>query len=131
LDGLAHHRREISTDEIEATVSAVYEDFRRLVQIVSRTGLRASIYLTADHGILWKKLHKLEKIPTGRGRHSRYMLHAAADRHLTKVSVERQIFYLCHYPYLAAQIPANDSGVHGGISSWESIVPFVQVEVNI
>ncbi len=132
LDGLAHHRREVSTDEIEATVAAIHQDYRHLIQIVARTGLRGSIYLTSDHGILWKKQHDFEKVYVGRGQHSRYMLGVPEDlAYFSKRSFAHQSFYLCHYPYLAAHIPANDSGVHGGLSAWESIVPFVQVEVNI
>lgn len=132
LDGLAHHRREVSTDEIEATVVAIHRDYRHLIQNVAQTGLRGSIYLTSDHGILWKKQHELEKVYVGQGKHSRYMLNVPEDlEYFSEVSTAHQTFYLCHYPYLAAHIPSNDSGVHGGLSSWESIVPFVQVEVNV
>lgn len=132
LDGLAHHRREISTDEIKATTAAIHQDYRRIVQRVAQTGLRGSIYLTSDHGILWKRQHELEKVKVGQGRHSRYMLHTPGNlEHFSEVSTVYQTFYLCHYPYLASHIPANDSGVHGGLSSWESIVPLIQVEVNV
>jgi hypothetical protein len=132
LDGLAHHRREVSTDEIDATVAAIHRNYRHLVQNVAQTGLRGSVYLTSDHGILWKKQHVLEKVQGGRGKHTRYMLsRPEASQRFSRVSIARQTFYLCHYPYLASHIPANDSGVHGGISPWESLVPFVQVEVNV
>jgi hypothetical protein len=132
LDELAHHRREVSRNEIEATVAAIHQDYRHLVKLVAQTGLRGSIYLTADHGILWKSEHSFKKLYEGQGRHSRYMVDVPAVKdHVTKVSIDRKSFFLCHYPYLAARIPSNDSGIHGGLSSWESIVPFVQTEVNL
>jgi hypothetical protein len=132
LDGLAHHRREVSTGEIKATVAAIRRDYRHLIQNIAKTGLRGSVYLTSDHGILWKKQHELEKVYVGRGKHSRYMLSAPKNlEHFSEVPTIHQTFYLCHYPYLAAHIPSNDSGVHGGLSSWENIVPFIQVEVNV
>ena len=47
------------------------------------------------------------------------------------MSLQKSCYYLYHYPYLGSRIRANDSGVHGGLSYWESIVPFVRAEVNL
>jgi hypothetical protein len=132
LDGLAHRRREVTTSEVQATVKAVHNDYRRLVNLLADTGLRGAVYLIADHGILWKRRHSLSLIEHCHSQHPRYTLeHPSKSGFVSKFETRNQAFYLFHYPYLGAKIRSNDSGVHGGLSYWESIVPFVRTEVNL
>lgn len=131
LDGLAHSRREVSPDEIKATVKAIREDFRYLIGLLTEKQVHGAVYLIADHGILWKNQHQWQIIESKDTRRPRYSTGDPGESELTtKFSTELQEFYLWHYPYLGRAIRANDSGVHGGLSYWESIVPFVRVEVN-
>lgn len=133
LDGLAHSRREVTPREIEATISAIHADYRKLVQLVTTTGLPGAVYLIADHGILWKAQHpELHKVETLRSNHPRYQSGGGVSAEYgVEISVTGQLYTLYRYPYLGASIRANDSGVHGGLSYWESLVPFVRVEVNL
>jgi hypothetical protein len=131
LDGLAHNRREVSQQEIKSTVDVIHQDFHRLVELLNEKKLRGVIYLVADHGILWKKQHKWQIIEGNNSKHPRYVANNPDMSEFgTEFATKQQTFHLWHYPYLGKKIKANDSGVHGGLSYWESIVPFVRVEVN-
>jgi len=132
LDGLAHSRREVTRREIEATVSAIYDDYRQLIQIIASTGLPGAAYLTSDHGILWKAQHPgLQRVKELSSVHPRYNREGeTAQEYGTEFPMCGQTYTLYRYPYLGAAVRANDSGIHGGLSYWESLVPFVRVEVN-
>lgn len=133
LDGLAHGRREVTKAEVEGTVKAIHEDYRRLVEMVAATGLPGAVYLTADHGILWKAQHPdLRQIETLHSDRPRYGIGGSVSAdHEVQFELSGQVYSAYRYPYLGAAIRANDSGVHGGLSYWESLVPFVRVEVNV
>ncbi|MBN1877091.1 MAG: hypothetical protein JXA33_22905 [Anaerolineae bacterium] len=133
LDGLAHSRREVTVREVEATVNAIYDDYRQLIQVIATTGLPGAVYLTADHGILWKAQHPaLQRADPLRSDHPRYQYGGGLSLDYgLEFFMSGQTYTLYRYPYLGAAIRANDSGVHGGLSYWESLVPFVRVEVNL
>jgi hypothetical protein len=131
LDGLAHSRREVSQPEIKATVNAIHQDFRYLIELLAEKKVHGAIYLIADHGLLWKNRHQWQVIENSGSSHPRYTTsQPGASEFTVEFSTEQQKFYLWQYPYLGKQIRANDSGVHGGLSYWESVVPFIRVEVN-
>lgn len=131
-DGLAHGRREVGPREIEATVESVRHDLNRLVDMLQESGLPGAVYLTSDHGILWKGQHSLKVTTEHRSSHPRYAAHSLTeDAPVTRFAAQSAVFSLYHYPFLGSAIRANNHGVHGGLSYWESIVPFVHVEVNL
>ncbi len=131
-DGLAHSRREVTQREVESTVDAVLDDFTYLISLVAESGLKGAVYLVSDHGILWKQQHTFERIPSENSAHVRYSWEKPTDSSCTyTVQTSNGPCYLYHYPYNGRQLRANDSGTHGGLSYWESIVPFVHVEVNL
>jgi hypothetical protein len=131
LDGLAHSRREVSQQEIKATADAIHQDFRHLIELLARKKVRGAVYLIADHGILWKNQHQWQAVEHSGQSRPRYTTDNVSQPEFTATFLtKRQTFSVWHYPYLGRQIKANDSGVHGGLSYWESIVPFVRVEVN-
>ncbi len=130
-DGLAHGRREVSRLEVEATVAAVHADLHSLVALLQRQEISGAVYLTSDHGMLWKHEHVLKPVTDYPSNHPRYatgVLTGGAP--VTFFEASNQTFSLYHYPFLGMNLRANDSGVHGGLSYWESIVPFVRIEVN-
>ncbi len=130
-DGMAHRRREVTDREIKATVEAVHDDFRQLVRLVADGGVKGAIYLTSDHGILWKNQHQFTLLPDQHTTHTRYTRERpSSPQHISPFPTQDGDYYLYQYPYIGRNIRANDSGVHGGLSYWESIVPFVHVEVN-
>ena len=131
-DGMAHRRREVTTREIRATIEAIHEDFRRLIRLVADSGDRGAVYLTADHGILWKNQHQFTLLSDQHAAHTRYTRERpSSSQHASPFPTHNGDYYLYWYPYIGRNIRANDSGIHGGLSYWESIVPFVHVEVNI
>jgi hypothetical protein len=132
LDGLAHSRREVTKAEVCATAAAIREDYLRLLDLMIKSKARGAAYLVADHGILWKSQHSFYQLEDVSSEHPRYSTSPPAQPDLaTRFDTQAGTFYSFHYPYLGSRIRANDSGVHGGLSYWESIVPFVHVEVNL
>ncbi len=131
-DGLAHGRREVSPGEVQATVAAVREDLNYLVRMLQESGLPGAVYLTSDHGILWRSQHPLQEAGEHRSNHPRYAAGPLADgAPATQFATSDAIFSLYHYPFLGRAVRANNNGVHGGLSYWESIVPFIHLEVNL
>jgi hypothetical protein len=130
-DGLAHRRREVGDQEVLATVTAVHDDLSTLVSMMRESNIHGAVYLTADHGMLWKNNHTLQKLDGYDSAHPRYTTRGKAnDAALAGIRRGHMPFHLFKYPYVGATIRSNDSGVHGGLSYWESIVPLVRVEVN-
>lgn len=130
-DGLAHSRREVTNDEVRATVNAVLDDFRQLVDLVAESSYKGAVYLVSDHGILWKHQHSFERVPGENSAHVRYTWERSLNpAYTSQCQTSNGPCYLCHYPYNVRQLRTNDSGTHGGLSYWESIVPFVHVEIN-
>lgn len=130
-DGLAHSRREVTALEVQATVNAILNDLHQLVSLVAESGLRGAVYLVADHGILWKHQHAFERLAGENSDHVRYTWVQPSELAPAFVcQTSNGPCYLYHYAFIGRQLRANDSGVHGGLSYWESIVPFIHVEVN-
>lgn len=130
-DGLAHGRREVSPGEVAATVAAVHADLHSLAELLDRHSIPGAVYLTSDHGMLWRREHTL-RLASHPSNHPRYAAGALpADAPATLVTAAGQQFSLFHYPYLGLNLRANDGGVHGGLSYWESLVPLVRIEVNV
>jgi len=135
LDNLAHGSREVSQTEIKATVETIHQDLHALVDLLRQQQLHGAVYLMADHGILWKHNHDLQPIADGGREHARYLAVPQGQtftkpQNSTLFGTAYQNFYVYHYPYYDRQIKSNDSGVHGGLSFEESIVPFIRVEVS-
>lgn len=129
-DSLAHGQREVSDAEVAATVQEVHKDLQALVNLLRESSVHGAVYLTSDHGILWKNQHALQKLDGYSTTHPRYTMeglgHDVSTVRITRGNVD---FHLFKYPYIGATIRANDGGVHGGLSYWESIVPLVRIEV--
>ena len=130
LDGLAHGRREVTPAEVRETVQAIRSDALTLFDVLSEGPRPAALYLTADHGILWKAEHAFETLETDDHAHPRYGASPPTDEKLaTRFECNARTFYVYHWPYVGAAIRRNDSGVHGGLSAQESIVPFIRWEL--
>ncbi|MCZ7667409.1 MAG: PglZ domain-containing protein [Chloroflexi bacterium] len=131
-DGMAHSRREVTTLEVQATVQAILDDFRHLINMVTESDRKGAVYLVSDHGILWKHQHLFEKLAEENSAHVRYTWERPFNlTYTSRFQTSNGPCYLYHYPYNGRQLRANDSGTHGGLSYWESIVPFIHVEVNV
>jgi len=130
LDGLAHARREVTPGEVHQAVQAIRADALALLDVLREGPRPAALYLTADHGILWKAEHTFETLETDDRTHPRYGTCSPANtKHVTSFVFDEQTFCVYHWPYLGAAIRRNDSGVHGGLSVQESVVPFIRWEI--
>jgi hypothetical protein len=130
LDRLAHHRREVSLPERQATVDEIARNCEALAELLRSQGLFGCIFLTADHGLLWKVEHNFATLVTSDHAHPRYATSSPENPELAMSTVVRgQRYYAYFYPYLGSVVPDNDAGVHGGCSYQESFVPFVRIEV--
>lgn len=130
LDGLAHHRRELRRAEIDAAIDKIRVDVSMLVDWLRARGYSVSVYLTADHGLLWRTEHHFRPLVYSGERQPRYARAVTPQEppaHATRFTVGDVSYDLFHYPYLAKEIKSNDSGVHGGLSVQESIVPLVKI----
>lgn len=130
LDGLAHHRRELRRAEIEAAIDKIRIDVSMLVDWLKVSGYSVTVYLTADHGILWRTEHPFRPLLYSGERQPRYARVTTSQdppAQVTRFLAGNVSYDLFHYPYLAKDIKSNDSGVHGGLSAQESIVPLVKI----
>lgn len=130
LDRLAHHRREVSLAERQSTVDEIARNCEDLANLLVAQRLYGCIYLTADHGLLWKAEHNFSMLETNDHAHPRYALISPNRPELAMpIIVNGQPFFAYYYPYIGARIRDNDAGIHGGCSYQESFVPLVRIEV--
>lgn len=131
LDGLAHSKREMSRAEIDGAITSIRQDIERMLEVLSKQKRKVCLYLIADHGILWKTEHewKTLNITGSRSRYSTSRPDESVYTNAVRYERNSQVYYSFTYPYLGNRIKADDSGVHGGLSYQESIVPFSKFEV--
>ena len=130
LDGLAHHRRELRRAEITAAIDKILTDVLMLVEFFQANGFSVVVYLTADHGILWRTEHEFRSLAymgERRPRYARVTTEQKPPAQSTRFNLGDAQYDLFHYPYLSMDIKSNASGVHGGLSAQESIVPLVTI----
>jgi hypothetical protein len=135
LDGYAHSQkrrppRVAVAQNIEAEFAALVD---LLASACAASGLRANLYLTSDHGILW--VQDFEPEVVGRAP-SKSNPRFASWRHLhfqdepgQRFIVGGSEFYCLHYPKVRRNLRIDEQGIHGGVSYQESIVPFLSVKV--
>lgn len=131
LDGLAHSKRELQRVEIDGAITAIRQDIERIAEVLRLKGRSFVVFAVADHGILWKSETDWRKLPSRGNTHSRYSLAPAvsiASDHFVEIKRGGDTYQLCRYPYLLGTIPADDSGVHGGLSFQESFVPLLTLQ---
>ena len=58
------------------------------------------------------------------------LLNVPESDRASPITAADRTYYLYHSPYIGRRVRSNDSGIHGGLSYHESIVPFVRLEVN-
>ena len=133
LDGYAHGQKR--RPPIAAIVAEVYQELESLATLCNELRLRARLYLSADHGILWRDEFKPEIIGDAPGKSSlrwcswRELYHQR-DKGRRFVFGDQE-YYCLGFPKLRRPLRIDEQGVHGGISFQESIVPFICRTVNL
>lgn len=138
LDKYAHEKRERL--DINGEIKNIFTDAKNLADMLQKSNCKFKIYLTSDHGILWKKdsLKVVElpsdlknKITKNRFYEQESILDVLPSDILDyckKIKLESNDFYVLRYPYLFKNLRSNEQGIHGGISLEESIVPLIELE---
>ena len=106
-------------------------DLEQLAALLANKGLRALLFLTADHGVLWKHRCALESLGDAAGREpARYYTWDPGGRHVVPLSWGGETTHALVYPYTRRPLSRDEAGCHGGLSLEESFVPFCAIEVN-
>ncbi len=128
LDQDSHNRKEEPNKS--AVVQDILDDLGKIHKTANKLSDRFRIFLTADHGILWR-----DQLPP---EHSivceDYHPHARFVEGTVNINEGRTIFDTdgakttgLSYPYLTRKLTNTEWGVHGGFSYYESIVPLIEV----
>lgn len=126
LDQFGHRHRD--RPDIAATVQRIADELKALGHFLSDSGVTATIFLTADHGILWANEHQLQLYGTGGGNvPPRYYEGLQRGEVIWRVQFDNADFSVLAYPFIRRQLRADEWGVHGGLSFEESFVPFITV----
>jgi hypothetical protein len=127
LDGYAHAQKR--KPPVTTIVAEIYQEFEQLAQLCKEFGRRVCIYLTADHGILWRDEFEPEVIGSAPAKSSSRWCHWRDLYHQRdkgrQFLVNGEEYYCLGFPKLRRPLRIDEQGVHGGISFQESIVPLV------
>jgi hypothetical protein len=131
LDGYAHGQKRKPPED--AIVAEVQQEFRMVGDLCQELSLRARLYLTADHGILWRDKFEPQVIGSAPGKSSpRWCdwreLYYQEDKGRCFL-VDDEEYYCLGFPKLRRPLRIDEQGVHGGISYQESVVPFAKLEI--
>lgn len=113
----------------EAYLNQVLTRFQRLFDCLELGGRRVLACLTADHGIIWREHLEpqavLDELPADDSHHPRYIPGSVRLPHARTLTHQGRGYSLLEYPYLTRHLRKTEWGVHGGLSAWESLVPFM------
>jgi hypothetical protein len=128
LDGLCHKHRDRPNPK--NYVKQLAQDWESLLTLLQKRGISGRIYLTSDHGILWKEGHDFQVFSQGKwGDSPRYLKYSYPSSYTLDLEFEENIYSLLNYPYLSRNFRVNEWGMHGGLSFEESIVPLLTATI--
>lgn len=112
-----------------ALLQELWNDLLAITDALKSHGLRARVYVTADHGLLWKDAeHAFEVLIQERGG-LRYGPTKPRSSRGRWVKLDNSRSWVLDYPQLRRDFHSNEQGTHGGISFEECITPFITLEV--
>jgi hypothetical protein len=135
LDGYAHgQKRKVP---ISAVVAEICREYEQLIEVCAEhcreTERRARLYMTSDHGILWRDEFEPEVVgeapPTSNARYCTWKELYHQRDHGRRFMVCDEDYYCLDIPKTRRQLHLDEQGVHGGISFQESIVPVVTTRI--
>jgi hypothetical protein len=112
-----------------AIVQQIRRDLETVLDVLEHKGRPAILFAVSDHGILWKDDgHEIELVDLNGARYVEGRGGAGRGR---LFEVDGRPYWVLDYPQMGRPWRSNEQGIHGGISFEESIVPFIQWEVNL
>jgi len=127
LDDYAEGHR--TTVPRQALVRQIQRDLEAVEDVLKHKGRPAILFAVADHGILWKAdAHRIEFVDLAGARYIQGRGGAGRGR---LFEADGQPYWVLDYPLMGRSWGSNEQGIHGGVSFEESIVPFVEWEVNL
>ena len=113
----------------ESLVRELWNDILAVDDALKEHEIRARIYVTADHGLLWKGSGcSFEVVAQERGS-LRYGPTKPAGSRGRWGQIDGTRTWILDYPQLRRNFHVNEQGTHGGISFEECITPFITLEV--
>jgi hypothetical protein len=133
LDSISHRHR--GRPPVSAIADHLYRDIAlQLLERISSIGATAIVYITADHGVLWKpeptshdQFISLNHPSSGSRRYRRGSI---MTPHSKVITLQGSSFTLLEYPFVFTKPSSLEWGLHGGISFQESFVPFLKLEAH-
>jgi len=127
LDRLCHsHRDAPPIDYYKNRIIGCLDEIETILQ---NRKISYHIFLVSDHGILWQDLYDkfeiVDDLFPEDSYHPRYTKGTFNRLYGRVSSCNGTNYTLFKAPYLSRDFRNNEWGVHGGISAWESIVPFI------
>jgi len=128
FDQDSHNRKE--EPNRDAIRESLVTDIRDLQSALNRQTESWSIFVTADHGILWRDQLPDEPpvVVKDYKHHPRYVTGRQRVPHSMAITNnDGEIVSGLAYPYLARELEHTEWGVHGGFSYYESVTPLVEL----
>lgn len=127
LDGLCHSHRD--APPIDFYKKRIITCLDEIESIFHKRKISYQIHLVSDHGILWQDAYDnfeiVDDLFPEDSFHPRYTKGTFNRLYGRISSCFGSNYTLFKAPYLSRNFRNNEWGVHGGISAWESIVPFI------
>ncbi|WP_338740220.1 hypothetical protein [Haloplanus salilacus] len=127
LDQDSHNRKENPNRNVVR--DEILSDVKSLAETASTMSDNFRIFMTADHGILWR-----DQLPEDPPivhdewtNHARFLTGQHNLEHGMVVKDSTDPTTGLAYPYLTRELKNTEWGVHGGFSYQESIVPLIEV----
>ena len=127
LDQDSHNRKERPNRDVVR--DEILSDVKSLAETASTMSDNFRIFMTADHGILWRD-QLPEDPPVVHDEwtsHARFLTEQHNLEHGMVVDDPTDPVTGLAYPYLTRELKNTEWGVHGGFSYQESIVPLIEI----
>jgi hypothetical protein len=131
LDASAHHQRELPP--VEGILGNILSGIQALTHVLEQQNRPAMLYITSDHGILWRDEFVPDVIGEAQGNARMAYWRDLGNQRETglRFEVQGDVYYALPYPLIRRRLRSDEAGIHGGVSFQESIVPFLSIEVNV
>ncbi len=131
-DQLSH--RYHGRPQVDTIVRQIFGVFlSKLIREFNGRGLSYNLFLTSDHGIWWRPpvgtKSDFEVFNYGRASRMRHLVGCHFGSRFIVWERNGRSHSLLKYPFVFRKLRKNEWGVHGGVSIYESFVPFLEIEV--